>query len=721
MQKKLLAAIVVVVLIIAGSGVFFAYNYSHPKGTDLPAMKITAIEPLNALDTYQLGVIVSDLKALGLPVSLSQVTAAEAGTWSSPSATPQFVNNYWGPDWQGAIAQMLYPFTGYSNGGSFGANEAWTTNATLNSSIALSTAFNSNTSYKIQEATYLTHLLYSQYDYLWLPSASLYFFVQPYVNGFQYNQYTAYYYNMLSYNSSYAGSGINGITLPSNTSTLTDVSAGTYVTPMDYLDPSHGFTGSDAPIFQAVFQQIYGLTPNLTEVPVLAAGMPTTPSNGVQNQNYSITLRNGIHFSTGTPVNATTIWFSLYRTIVMAQGASVDNYGGMLFSTSAYAATSPYSIPVGWLNAMEYVSQNKSSGIHFPYPGNITKTNVSNTVYAADYLANMLSHYSPWSNSTQAALVSYANQAIAVPGYNMTTNKNGVLNLTINLDHPYSGFISDLSLWWGNTVDPLFIDSHDGVTATQPNNYTDTNPMPGTGPYSISSAGSNLASITLSKVSNYWGNAYWNASSDKPIGNFPSIAQPAHIQTIVASDDVSHSGRVSGFLDNDYQISYTSSSYISSIVGVTPYKNLPLNSVLKLGGINHNVEYISMNNHMFPTNNLYFREAMWYAINQTAIEKPYYYNGTYLATNYIGPVSPAFASEYANFTAGLSPETYNVSLAEHFLNLAGQQAHFYVILPNGTVLGDKSLVSRSVLSIFPVIITASLIENNLMAATAKYF
>jgi ABC-type transport system substrate-binding protein len=124
---------------------------------------------------------------------------------------------------------------------------------------------------------------------------------------------------------------------------------------------------------------------------------------------------------------------------------------------------------------------------------------------------------------------------------------------------------------------------------------------------------------------------------------------------------------------------------------------------------------------MFPTNNLYFREAMWYAINQTAIEKPYYYNGTYLATNYIGPVSPAFGSEYSNFTAGLSPESYNVSLAEHYLNLAGQQAHFYVILPNGTVLGDKSLVSRSVLSIFPVIITASLLENNLMTAAAKYF
>lgn len=720
MQKKVLTVIVVVVLVIAGLGIYFAYNYTHPKGTDLPSMTITAIEPLNALDTYQLGAIVSDLKALGLPVTLSEVTAAEAGTWSTPSATPQFVNNYWGPDWQGAIAQMLYPFTDYSNGGSFGANEAWTTNATLNSSIALNTAFNASPAYKMQEATYLTHLLYDQYDYLWLPSASLYFFVQPYVNGFQYNQYTSYYYNMLSYNTSYAGNGINGIKLPSNTSTFTDVSAGTYVTPMDYLDPSHGFTGSDAPIFQSVFQQLYGLTPNLSVVPVLAAGMPTTPSNGVQYQNYSITLRSGIHFSTGTPVNASTIWFSLYRTIVMAQGASVDNYGGMLFSTTGYAATSPYSIPVGWLNAMEYVAQNRSSGIHFPDPNSITKTNVTNTKYAADYLANMLSNYSPWTNATQAALISYANQAIAVPGYNMSNDRNGDLNLTINLDHPYSSFLSDLSLWWGNTVDPLFIDAHGGVTATQPNNYTDSNPMPGTGPYSISSAGYGLETITLSKVNNYWGNAYWNSTTDSPIGNFPSIAQPAHIETVEAIDDVSHSGRISGFLDNEYQMSYASSSYISSIVGVSPYKNMPLSSVLKLGGINHNVEYISMNNHDFPTNNLDFREALWYAINMTAIEKPFYYNGTYLATNYIGPISPAFPSYYSNVTAGLAPESYNVSMAEHYLNLAGEQGHFYVVLPNGTVLGDKSLVSKSFISILPGIITSTLLQNSLMTAVARF-
>ena len=709
------------VLIVAGLGVFFAYSYTHPKKTDLPPMKITAIEPLNAMDNYQLGLIVSDLKALGLPVSVREVTASESGTWTTPSATPQFVYNYWGPDWQGAIAQMLYPFTDYSNGGSFGANEVWTTNATLNSSIALQTAFSSNLSYKMHEATYLTHLLYSQYDYLWLPSPSLYLFVQPYINGFHYNQYTSYYYNMLSYNTSYSGSGVNGISLPSNTSVLTDVAAATYVTPMDYLDPSHAFVGPDAPIFQNVFQELYGLTPNLSVVPVLAAGMPTTPSNGVQYQNYNVTLRSGIHFSTGTPVNATTIWFSLYRTIVMAQGVSVDDYGGMLFSTSAYAATSPYSIPVGWLNAMKYVAQNKTSGIHFPYPDNITNTNVSNTVYAADYLANMLSHYSPWSNSTQAALISYADQAVAVPGYNMTTDKNGALNLTINLDHPYSSFLSDLSSWWGNTVDPLFIDSHDGVTATQPNNYTDSNPMPGTGPYSIFSAGLGLSTITLRKVSNYWGNAYWNFSTDSPIGDFPLVAQPAHIDTIEAIDDVSHSGRVSGFLDNTYQISYVSSSYISSILGVSPYKNIPPKSVLKLGGINHNVYYISMNNHKFPTNTLNFRKALWYAINQTATEKPYYYNGTYLATNYIGPMSPAFPNYYPNVTAGLAPESYNVSLAEHYLNLAGIQGKFFVTLPNGTKLGDTSLASSSVTIVSQGILTVNLMAQNMMMVVVKLF
>ena len=116
MQKRILAVIIVVVLVIAGVGGFFAYNYTHPASTDLPTMHLTALSPLNALATYQTGVIVSDMKALGLPVSLSLVTGTESGTWLTPNSTPQFVDLGWLPDWPDPIAQQLYPMTDYSNG-----------------------------------------------------------------------------------------------------------------------------------------------------------------------------------------------------------------------------------------------------------------------------------------------------------------------------------------------------------------------------------------------------------------------------------------------------------------------------------------------------------------------------------------------------------------------------------------------------------------------------
>ncbi len=739
MEKRILAVIIVVVLVIAGVGGFFAYNYTHPASTDLPTMHLTALSPLNALATYQTGVIVSDMKALGLPVSLSLETPTESGTWLTPNSTPQFVDLGWLPDWPDPIAQQLYPMTDYSNGGTFGANEAWTTNATLNSSAALSAAFTSNTTTQMKEFVSLYHTFYNQYNYIWLPDPSTYFFVQPYINNFTYNSYENYFYNMMSYNSSYTTTVSGAPHGPTSTSTLTDVADGDSLAAPDFLDPSHGFYVQDGPLYSAVYQQLYELNgSHITQtVPVIAAAAPDTAAHGVDyatgatnvagvpNQNYNITIRSGVHFNNSDPVNATTVWFSLYRTVVMAQGVSVDNYGGMLFNTTAYSATAPYSLPVGWLHAMKSVGQNSSSGISFPDPTNVTNTNVTNTAYAAKYLANMLSHYDPWSNATQAALISYAGQAVVVPGYNVSHSND--MNVTINLLNPYPFFLSDISEWWGNIADPLFFNvatnpGHDGVIAGSSNNYTNVNGMPGTGPYEITSVGTGLDTVTLTAVSNYWGNTstYWNSASHKPVGNFPVISQPANIKNIVIDYTVDHSGRVSGFLDNSYQISVVSSSYISSIASVAPYKNLPLNSFFKDEGASPAVFYVSMNNYQFPTNILDFREAMWYAINQTAIDSPFYYNGTYLAQNYIGPASPNFKSLYDNATSGLANESYNFAKAVSYLNQAGIQGHFYVTLPNGTIIGDKSLFSRTIFFNLPDVVTLNAIAQNLVTAAVRF-
>lgn len=718
MNKKILSVVVAVVVVASGLGIFLGYEYTHKSSTNLPAMKVTALSPLNALSTYQTGVILSNMKALGLPVSLGQVTGAGLGAWTTPNATAQFVDLGWLPDWPDPIAQQLFPMTDYSNGGVFGANEAWATNATLNSSAALSAAFNSNVSAQQKEFVSLYHTFYNQYNYIWLPNPSTYFFVQPYIQNFTYNSYEDYFYNMLSYNMSY---NKNGIKAPTSNN-LTDVSDATSLAAPDYLDPSHGFFVQDGPLFSSVFQQLYELNgSNINQVvPVLAKALPTTPVGGTPFQNYNITLRNGISFSTGTPVNASTVWFSLYRTVDMAQGVSVANYGGMLFSSSAFASTAPYSVPLGWIKDMMHEANvSTSSGIAFPYPTEYSRFNLSNTEYAANYLATMLSNYAPWSNATQAALISYGNQAIAVPGYSSSAHKNGALNLTINLGHPYPFFCKDIAEWWGNIADPIFLDAHNGVTAGSFNNYTDLNGMPGTGPYQISKVASTLTSVTLSKVSNYWGNKYWNSAAGKAVGNFPNISQPAHIKTVVIDYCVDHSGRVSGFTGNTYQMSVVSSSYIGSITGSANYKTLPLNSYFKNEGSIPAVFYVSMNNHRFPTNLLKFREAMWYAINQTALDSTFYVNGTYLAQNYIGPASPNFKGLYDNATKGLAPETYNVKKAEYYLNLAGIEGHFYVTLPNGTVLGDSSLDKGITLFNLPGMVTITDLLETLFTASIR--
>lgn len=718
MNKKILSAIVVVILVGAGIGVFVGYEITHKKSTNLPGMSVTALEPLNDLATYETGIIVSDMKALGLPVSLQQVTATESGSWTSPNATPQFVDLGWVPDWPDPIAQQMYPMTDYSNGGTFGANVAWTTNGTLNSSQALSVAFSSNKTLQSQEFTNLYHTFYDQYNYMWLPNPSTYFFVQPYINNFTYNAYENYFYNMMSYNTSYSQ---NGIKAPSSNN-LTDVADGDSLAAPDFLDPSHGFYVQDGPLFSAVYQQLYELNgSNIDQtVPVLAKALPTTPANGVPFQNYSIPLRSGITFSTGTPVNASTVWFSLYRTIVMAQGVSVDNFGELLFSDSAYASTSPYSVPIGWMKDMWHEANvSATSGIKFPVSNNYSPLNMTNTEYAAKYLANMLSHYDPWANTTQANLISYANQAVAVPGYNTSVHKNGVLNLTINSEHPYPFLMSDLAEWWGNIADPIFVDANGGVTAGSYNTYIDEYGMPGTGPYKISSVGESFDTITLAKVSNYWGKNYWDSSTGTGIGDFPAVAQPAHIGTIIIEYTVGHDGRVSGFTDNTYQISVVSSTSISSITTSSSYKTLPLKSYFKNEGANPAVFYISMNNHKFPTNILDFREALWYSINETALMDYFAYNGTYLAQQYIGPASPEFTSLYNSATKGLAPESLNLKLAEHYLNLAGIQGKFYVTLPNGTVLGDTSLDTGSVFFNLPGMLTAANISGNLITAVVK--
>ncbi len=99
---------------------------------------------------------------------------------------------------------------------------------------------------------------------------------------------------------------------PPNPNELVDIS---WTASPDCLDPATGFYVQDEEIFNVVFQELVTWNPsNIYEVePMLATNWTVSPDY----KHYTFTLRQGVYFTDGEPFNATVVWFSLYRTIIM--------------------------------------------------------------------------------------------------------------------------------------------------------------------------------------------------------------------------------------------------------------------------------------------------------------------------------------------------------------------------------------------------------------------
>ncbi|MGC8631883.1 MAG: ABC transporter substrate-binding protein, partial [Thermoprotei archaeon] len=238
---------------------------------------------------------------------------------------------------------------------------------------------------------------------------------------------------------------------PQNTNTLIDIGTEGVITTPDALDPATGFYGVDGSAFAAVYQGL--LTYNgssITQlVPVLAKSWVMEPNGST----YVFIMRPNTYFSNGDPINATTAWFSFYRTILMAQGPGVSNYEGIIAQFKG-----PYFLPVGASHAVQYAFHLSS----LPSPNQ-----------TAAILSQVLSNFNAH-NSTIEALMSYRNQSVVM------LNSSAV---EFNLLEPYSWFTYDISSgWWGDFADPAFVDAHGGVQAGQANSYINTNGMVGSGP-----------------------------------------------------------------------------------------------------------------------------------------------------------------------------------------------------------------------------------------------
>jgi peptide/nickel transport system substrate-binding protein len=679
MKRSIIAIIIVVILVLAGISAFEIYNASKPK-TNLPTFNLVALSPENSITSYELSVISSDLNNIGIHTQVKLVTSATYDSWTTVNATPRFADLGWFPAWPDPVYQQFMATTGVQFGG-IGGNLAWLDNSTLQNMYP-QIAFQTNKSQQIQNLTKGYQVVYNQAPYVWLPNPDQYFFEQPYVKNFTYNSFVGYWYNMMQYDAQ--GSSIP---LPANSSQLVDA-----IQPSapDSLDPATGEFIQDGPVLAALYQQLveFNGTSVTQVVPVLAKNYSTS-----NYQNFTFNIRNGVQLSDGSgTINATTFWFSLYRTILMGQGPGIAYYINFLFNGTQYANTG-FALPFGIENALTNAGYNLT--------GNATQK----ASQAANYLAYILSHFSTL-NTSDYKVMEYPNQAVSV-------NASNLMQLHINILVPYRFFLYVIAPYWGSAVSPTYIDAHGGVVPNTPNSYANLNGIPGTGPYVIKNVGSSLSTITLEKNKNYWANG---------LSNVTPVAQSPHINQIILEYGISHSNRVSGFLDNSIQLSYVSQSYISQIANATNYKAIPFNQYFANFGAPPGVLYLSMNTQRYPTNITDFRLAIVHAINYTQLDAAYNYNGQLLAQNYLGPISPNFASEGYYNPGNLQPYSYNVTLAEKYLSEAGKQGHFFVTTPTGSVLGDVALVNTSNLSnISEVIPIAATARELVISATKNYF
>ena len=426
------------------------------------------------------------------------------------------------------------------------------------------------------------------------------------------------------------------------------------------LDPATAFFTTDGPLFTALFQGLTEFNGSSTTqvVPVLAS------SYTIHNdQNYTFSLRTDAKFSNNQSINATSVWFSFYRGLVMGGGPYVSDYSGILYNGTAYANTQ-IVLPWGIIGAL------KSAG----YGGMNTNNMSQNYKTAATDLDSILSNFNY--NSTEMKVMSFADQAIVV---------NSNYNVSINTLNPYSYLLQDVAGWWGDIVEPSYVDAHGGVTNNTQNSYINLNGVIGSGPYELSSVGKGFSTIVLKANPNYWVTNAMIAN-----GSVPSIAQPAHIKTIVIKYGLDHTSRVETFDKNQSAISTVSPGSFKSIINGFYDKSEATGSLVKTFPV-IGTFYISMNVKRSYTNNTYFRQALYDALNYTAEAEVYdnNYNGTSVAYQELGPLSPSYGNAFYN-PNNYSLPTQDLKGAAQNISLAGQQMGFYVKLANGTKVGDLS-------------------------------
>ena len=430
---------------------------------------------------------------------------------------------------------------------------------------------------------------------------------------------------------------------PANKSQLTVVEN----EPINSIDPASGFYAGEDEVMSNVYQGMvmYNVTTNnaTTIEPIIA-------SSWTHNSNYTVwnfNLRNSVTFENGNGYNASDAWFNFYRTILMNQ-VGAFYFNGFLYN-GTLAFETGYSVPQGLVQDFE------ANGF-----ANLTSQNTSQQQKSAAFiLANILSNFNP-NNSTTESIMKYPNQAVVV---------TGEYSIQFNLLHPYSEFLSVLSVPGAGQVDPSFVDSNGGVVPNSENTYLNTHSM-GTGPYYVESYITG-ETLTLQANPNYW-------PKNLPASQTNVMLTVPHIPTIIIEYTTQQSAMISDLQSNT-----------AALVGGPP--TLPalspssMETLSKMPGIKtvnlvNSPKFVflmaALDTAKYPYNETNFRLALAHAVNYSELISSIM--GAY-GSGMVGPISPGYA--YYN-PDNLPMYSYDPSYSISILKNMG----VYLKFSNGTVI-----------------------------------
>ncbi len=335
-------------------------------------------------------------------------------------------------------------------------------------------------------------------------------------------------------------------------------------------------------------------------LPGLAANWTVSPDG----QTYTFNLRQNVTFSNGDPLNTYQVWMEMYGFYYLSDNSST------------------------WLESYSLFNMNSSNF----GPATIALINQSGLI-----------------NPSQQALSIMSNSSW--PIYATSPSQ-----IVFHLAAPFNYFPGTLVAFEGLIFDSQWLLDNGGFgTPTTFNSYFNQNPIPGTGPYMVTTV-SEDAYVQFVQNPKYWGDSLTAAQ----IAAQPMF-DPGHAKTVIVKDvpddlvrytDVSTgAAQIAGVESQDWDLVQQNPNEFSYFI-------MPSWGAL--------ITAVAMNTQIYPTNNTDFRQAIVHAINYTNIAQEVFFGQS---TPMMGPEYPAWKQFYD--LGNLPPYSYNLTTAQQYLNESG--------------------------------------------------